>query len=113
MKVWRRANATYRRIVETANDGIWMLDDRLATIFANQRLASLLGYTVSEMLGRSLFDFVFEAGLASRRSPICDNFLSLSVSNSRDAIARRMDWSCGRLFHALPRSTTMAGSPEF
>ena len=51
---------TARRIVETANDGIWMLDDRLATIFANQRLASLLGYTVSEMLGRSLFDFVFE-----------------------------------------------------
>ena len=51
---------TYRRIVETANDGIWMLDDHLVTIFANQRLASLLGYTVPEMLGRSLFDFVFE-----------------------------------------------------
>ena len=50
----------YRRIVETANDGIWMLDDQLVTIFANQRLAALLGYTVPEMLGRSLFDFVFE-----------------------------------------------------
>ena len=50
----------YRRIVETANDGIWMLDYQLVTIFANQRLASLLGYTVPEMLGRSLFDFVFE-----------------------------------------------------
>jgi PAS domain S-box-containing protein len=50
----------YRRIVETANDGIWMLDDGFLTIFANQRLASLLGYAVSEMLGRSLFDFVFE-----------------------------------------------------
>lgn len=50
----------YRRIVETANDGIWMLDDRFVTFFVNQRLASLLGYTVSEMLGRSLSDFVFE-----------------------------------------------------
>ncbi len=50
----------YHRIVETANDGIWMLDERFVTIFANQRLASLLGYTVPEMLGRSLSDFVFE-----------------------------------------------------
>jgi PAS domain S-box-containing protein len=50
----------YRRIVETANDGIWMLDGHLVTIFANQRLAELLGYTVAEMDGRSLFDFLFE-----------------------------------------------------
>jgi PAS domain S-box-containing protein len=67
----------YRRIVETANDGIWMLDNQLVTIFANQRLASLLGYTVSEMLGRSLFDFVFEedsrlntADLRQPREPV-------------------------------------------
>jgi sigma-B regulation protein RsbU (phosphoserine phosphatase) len=50
----------YGRIVETANDGIWMLDERFVTIFANERLAALLGYTVSEMLGRSRFDFVFD-----------------------------------------------------
>ncbi len=50
----------YRRIIETANDGIWMLDHQFVTIFANPRLASLLGYTMSEMLGRSLFDFQFE-----------------------------------------------------
>jgi PAS domain S-box-containing protein len=67
----------YRRIVETANDGIWMLDDQLVTIFANQRLASLLGYAVPEMLGRSLFDFVFEedsqqntADLRQPREPV-------------------------------------------
>jgi PAS domain S-box-containing protein len=69
----------YRRIVETANDGIWMLDDRLVTIFANPRLGSLLGYTVSEMLGRSLFDFVFEedsrqkaADLRQPREPVSE-----------------------------------------
>jgi PAS domain S-box-containing protein len=67
----------YRGIVETAHDGIWMLDDQLVTIFANQRLASLLGYTVPEMLGRSLFDFVFEedsrlntADLRQPREPV-------------------------------------------
>ena len=50
----------YRRMVETANDGIWMVDDRFETIFANERLASLLGCTIAEIVGRSLFDFVFE-----------------------------------------------------
>jgi PAS domain S-box-containing protein len=71
----------YRRIVETANDGIWMLDDQLVTIFANQRLASLLGYTVPEMLGRSLFEFVFEedsrqniADLRQPREPVNEQF---------------------------------------
>jgi PAS domain S-box-containing protein len=59
----------YRRIVETANDGIWILDDRFETIFANQRLASLLGYTVSEIVGRSLFDFVFEEDSAKGSRP--------------------------------------------
>jgi PAS domain S-box-containing protein len=76
-----QSDRKYRRIVETANDGIWMLDDRLITIFANQRLGSLLGYTVSEMLGRSLFDFVFEedsqqkaADLRQPREPISERF---------------------------------------
>jgi PAS domain S-box-containing protein len=69
----------YRRIVETANDGIWLLDDRFVTIFANQRLASLLGYTVPEMLGRSLSDFDFEedsrqkaANLRQPREPVSE-----------------------------------------
>jgi PAS domain S-box-containing protein len=50
----------YRHIVETANEGIWMLDDRLVTIFANPRLADLLGYTVPELTGKPLSDFMFE-----------------------------------------------------
>lgn len=51
----------YREIVETANDGIWMLDARLMTVFVNPRMAAILGYTVDEMQGRCLSDFVSEA----------------------------------------------------
>jgi two-component system cell cycle sensor histidine kinase/response regulator CckA len=41
----------YRRIVETASEGVWTLDVKGATSFVNARMAAMLGYEVSEMLG--------------------------------------------------------------
>jgi len=60
----RESEARYRRIVETAQEGIWALDENAITTFVNERMAEMLGYTVPEMLGRSLFDFMDEAGKA-------------------------------------------------
>ena len=56
----RESEAHYRRIVETASEGVWMFDVDSQTTFANSRMAQMLGYTVEEMLGRSLFDFIDE-----------------------------------------------------
>jgi PAS domain S-box-containing protein len=58
--VLRESEAHYRRILETASEGIWMFDANSKTTFANDRIAEMLGYTVEEMLGRSLFDFIDE-----------------------------------------------------
>jgi two-component system, NtrC family, sensor kinase len=58
--VLRESEAHYRRILETASEGIWMFDSDSKTTFANDRIAEMLGYTVEEMLGRSLFDFIDE-----------------------------------------------------
>jgi PAS domain S-box-containing protein len=52
----------YRRIVETATEGIWGVDAEHRTIFANERLAQMLGYTVAEMMGRPVADFTDEEG---------------------------------------------------
>lgn len=46
----RDSEARYRQIVETAQEGIWLLDAHNQTTFVNQRLAEMLGYTVEEML---------------------------------------------------------------
>ncbi|WP_284614861.1 PAS domain S-box protein [Aquabacterium humicola] len=51
----------YRRIVETAREGIWSVDAEGRTTFVNPALARMLGYTPAEMLNRSLFDFMDEA----------------------------------------------------
>ncbi|MDF9408945.1 MAG: Cyclic di-GMP phosphodiesterase response regulator RpfG [Pelotomaculum sp. PtaB.Bin013] len=48
----------YRRIVETANEGIWILDANHQTTFANEKLALMFGSTVEEMNGRSHFDYI-------------------------------------------------------
>jgi PAS domain S-box-containing protein len=50
----------YRRIVDTASEGIWILDAGGNTTFANKHLAEMLGYEQGEMQGRSLFAFMDE-----------------------------------------------------
>jgi PAS domain S-box-containing protein len=60
----RESEAHYRRILETASEGIWMFDADSKTTFANTRIAEMLGYSVEEMLGRSLFDFIHEESQA-------------------------------------------------
>ena len=55
----------HRQIVETANDGIWMLGADGRTNFVNRRMADMLGYTAGEMLGKTLFDFMDDEGFAA------------------------------------------------
>lgn len=54
----------YRRIVETATEGIWVLDRENQTSFVNHQMARMLGYSVAEMLGETLFSFMDEEGIA-------------------------------------------------
>ena len=54
----RESESYYRCIVETASEGVWMFDAESITTFTNCRMAEMLGYTVEEMLGRSLFEFI-------------------------------------------------------
>ena len=56
----RDSELRYRQIVETASEGIWMLDENMRITFVNDRFANLLGYEVREMLGKRKFDFVFD-----------------------------------------------------
>ncbi len=53
----RENEERFRRIVETATEGIWMMDAAGKTTFVNQRMAEMLGYSVPEMVGRPALDF--------------------------------------------------------
>jgi PAS domain S-box-containing protein len=56
----RRSEERYRRIVEAAQEGIWMVDVEGRTVFVNQRMADMLGYTREELQGHLFFDLVPE-----------------------------------------------------
>jgi PAS domain S-box-containing protein len=56
----RENELKYRRIVETANEGIWMIDAQSRTTYANRRMAEMLGATPEALIGKSLFDFTRE-----------------------------------------------------
>ncbi|MEQ8174144.1 MAG: PAS domain S-box protein [Syntrophomonadaceae bacterium] len=52
------SEAMYRRIVETAAEGIWMIDENYRTTFVNSRMAEMLGYTPEELMGRNYLEFL-------------------------------------------------------
>ena len=53
----------FQRVVETAVEGILVFDRDFRVTFANQKMASVLGYTTDEMLGRPYVSFVPESHL--------------------------------------------------
>lgn len=54
----RQSEARYRQIIETAHEGVWIVDDNRRTVFVNPHLAAMLGYTVKEIEGRLVSDFL-------------------------------------------------------
>lgn len=63
----------YRTIVETANEGIWIINQSHRTAFVNRKMADMLGHKTEEMLWRPFSDFVqddwkeFAAAVFGRR----------------------------------------------
>ena len=56
----RQSEQRYRRLVDTASEGIWELDEQYVTTYVNRRMAEMLGYEPQEMVGRLLAEFLFE-----------------------------------------------------
>ncbi|MEP7285603.1 MAG: PAS domain S-box protein [Chloroflexota bacterium] len=56
----RESEQRYRTLVDTAQEGIWVLDAEAKTTYVNQHMADMLGYSVAEMMDRRLYDFMDE-----------------------------------------------------
>jgi PAS domain S-box-containing protein len=63
----RESEKKYRRLVENAQEGIWRIDAAGNTIFVNERMAEMLGYSVEEMLGQPISRFTDESGAEKAR----------------------------------------------
>jgi PAS domain S-box-containing protein len=56
--------ARYQRIVETCAEGVWQIDTEHKTNFVNDQMAKMLGYTVDEFMGKSMYDFMDDEAIA-------------------------------------------------
>ncbi len=48
----------FRKLVEIAQEGVWVIDKYYRTTFVNPRMAQILGYSVSEIMEKSVFDLI-------------------------------------------------------
>ncbi|HEY9834953.1 MAG TPA: PAS domain S-box protein, partial [Stenomitos sp.] len=60
----RESEQRYRQMIETSEEGIWIIDMQGKTLFANPKMAQMLGCTVEELLGLTMFDFMDKEGIA-------------------------------------------------
>jgi PAS domain S-box-containing protein len=52
------SEARYRGIIDTAQEGVWIVDRDARTRYVNARLTEMLGYTPDEMYDRRIFEFM-------------------------------------------------------
>jgi PAS domain S-box-containing protein len=58
----------HREILDTTPDGVWRVDAENRTDYVNPRMASMLGYSPEEMIGRELSDFMKPEQLEAARA---------------------------------------------
>jgi PAS domain S-box-containing protein len=94
----------FKQLVDVAQEGIWVSDDRGVITYVNQRMVDLLGYTNGNLLGRPVYDFI-----ESDSRPGAQHTLSRRAAKpgqSQDLRFRRRD---GTLLWGLVSSSPILG----
>ncbi len=60
----------YHELVEMSSEGFWVTDNNWNTIYMNNQMADMIGYTVAEIGNRNVSDFIHEDSITS----FVDNF---------------------------------------
>ncbi|MFZ0929181.1 MAG: sigma 54-interacting transcriptional regulator [Syntrophobacteraceae bacterium] len=68
----------YRKIVETAREGIYIVDSEARITFANKQLSMMLGYRPDELLGKCILDCMAEDSEALARAKFQRRRMGLS-----------------------------------
>ncbi len=79
----KESEEKYRCIVETADEGIWMIDADGKTTFVNQKMADMLGCTAEETIGESVFSFMDAEGVAIAQA---------NINRHRQGISEQLDF---------------------
>jgi PAS domain S-box-containing protein len=90
----RESEENYRRIVETAYEGIWVLDSQFRIVQANDRMAEMLGYPPEEILGRPVTDFVHPDDLTDHEHHTSERRKGIRDRYERRYLRKDGTWLC-------------------
>lgn len=68
--VLKESEKKYRNLIGSLQEGIWVIDAHNNTTFVNAKMAQMLGYRESEILGKSVFSFMDERGVENCKEQI-------------------------------------------
>jgi PAS domain S-box-containing protein len=96
----RESGERYRTIVETALEGIWVLDSSGNTSFFNHWMAAMLGDIMEEMNGRRLLEFMDETNRPDAKRRFEESKWGV-IAQEDFHFRRRTDVISGRLCLAI------------
>jgi PAS domain S-box-containing protein len=108
-KASQASEENFRRMVETANEGVMVLDRDTRMTLVNQQAASMLGYSIEELLGKKLETLLFEEDLADHQAQM--QLRSLGHSAVYERSFRRKDGS--RLWTIISATSTTDAEGNF
>jgi PAS domain S-box-containing protein len=99
----KESEERYRNIVETANEGIGIIDDKAIITYANRKLANMLGYTVEDGIGLPIWNFIGEE---------CKNIVKMNMEKRLNGINESYEY---KLMHKdnSPIWVYMSAKPLF
>ncbi|GAB2844088.1 hypothetical protein GCM10027277_09760 [Pseudoduganella ginsengisoli] len=103
LEALEKSEERFRRIVHSAEEGIWEIDAQARTSFVNPRMAAMLGYSIEEMLGQPLVAFMDDEGRA---------ILEHNIARRQQGIAERHEFKFMRK-DGKQLWTTLATNPIF
>jgi PAS domain S-box-containing protein len=69
----RESEEKFRNIVQTANEGVWLIDHDAQTLYVNNRMAAMLSYSAREIISSPVLKFCFPEDIPAMQQRINRN----------------------------------------
>lgn len=104
----RESEAQYRRIIETAHEGIIIVNTNQTITYANDRMAGMLGLTPADMTGKPLRELIPGDEMAEHVKRTASR-----KSGASERYERRLLGKDGRIVWTLISSTPVFAGPDY
>ena len=66
----KESEEEYRQLIEDSLEGVWVIDENAFTTLVNPSMSKILGYSVEEMIGKNLYEFVLQKDIETTKETL-------------------------------------------